>query len=138
MSQPDQLHEGSDARGDAAPLYLHSVLAFAAKAGALLLASGAGAADVVDAVLAVVRTAALDDVTVDVTYTELTISYHPDQDVPYTRVRTIPQRTFNYGKLTKATQLVERYCQGQLTLSAAGDELRRLLSGDATRGTPVP
>lgn len=115
-------------------MYFHAVFAFAAKSGALLLASGAGAADVVDAALAVARTAGLDDVTVDVTYSELTISYRPDQDAPYTRIHRIPQRTFDYGKLTDVSHLVERYCQGQLTLSAASAELRRL---ETTRG-PYP
>ena len=96
---------------------------FAVKAGALLLASDAAAAEVVEAMLAVAKQAGIENVSVDVTYSELTFSYRPDNGVPYTRIQTIHQRTFNYGKLTDVLGLVERFCQGQLTISEAEAEL---------------
>jgi hypothetical protein len=116
------------------PLNLHTVADFAVKAGAFLLASGAAAAEVVAAMLAVAQQAGIENVSVDVTYSELTFSYRPDHGAPYTRIQTIHQRTFNYGKLTDVSHLVERFCQGQLTMSEADAGL----SSIATSPGPYP
>lgn len=108
------------------PPYLHSVAGFTVTAGALLLSSGAAAAEAVEAMLAIAQRAALDDVSVDVTYTDITFSYYPDDAPPLTRIHNIRQRTFNYGKLTDVTLLVERFSNGQLTLAEAEAEIKRL------------
>lgn len=114
---------------EVAPHYLHAVAGFATNAGALLLANGAAAAEVVDAMLAVAQTAKIEDVTVDVTYAELTFAYRPAGDAPYLQFQTIQQRTFNYGKLTDVSRLVERFSQGQVTIDEAAAEVSRIAAG---------
>src|SRR5579871_2091703 len=108
------------------PQYLRSVADFAVEAGGLLLASGAAAAEVEQAMLAAAQTAGIENVTVDVTYSQLTFSYRPEGDVPYTRIHRIRGRTFDYGKMTEVSLLVERFCQGQITIGIANAEVRRL------------
>ena len=113
---------------DVEPGYLHTVADFALQAGALLLASGAAAAEVVGAMLAIAQKAGVVDVSVDVTYAVLTFSYRSldDDAAPYTRMQTIHGRTYNYGKLTEVSRLVERFCQGHVTLNEANTEIHRV------------
>ena len=51
---------------------VHSVANFAAKAGALMLANGAAAAEVVQAMIDIAQEAGVANVVVDVTYTYIT------------------------------------------------------------------
>jgi uncharacterized membrane protein YjjP (DUF1212 family) len=102
--------------------------------GALMLFSGAAAAEVVRAMLAVAHTADMKNVTVDVTYSVLTFSYTSRDDVPYTIFHAVSGKSFNYGKLTDVLDLVDRFCREQLTIDAARAEIRTL----ATSVGPYP
>jgi uncharacterized membrane protein YjjP (DUF1212 family) len=133
VGQSDRLDEKPVA-AEVNPRYLRSVADFAVEAGGLLLASGAAAAEVEQAMLAVAQVAGIENVTVDVTYSQLTFAYRPEGDVPYTRIHRIRGRTFDYGRMTEVSLLVERFCRGQLTIGGAGVEVRRL----ATSRGPYP
>jgi uncharacterized membrane protein YjjP (DUF1212 family) len=133
VGQADRPDE-TPAAAEVNPQYLRAVADFAVEAGGLLLASGAAAAEVEQAMFAVAQQAGIDHVTVDVTYNQLTFSYHPDGEIPFTRIHTIHGRTFDYGKMTEVSHLVERFCRGQLTIGVAEAEVRRL----ATARGPYP
>ena len=63
-------------------MQLEAVLDFAAQAGALMLANGAASADVVQAMFDITRTAGVKDVSIDVTYTQLTLFHREVEDLP--------------------------------------------------------
>lgn len=92
---------------------------FAATVGELMLASGAAAAEAMAAMLDIIEAAGAADLDIDLNYSQITLSYRPADGVPVTRVETVYQRTFNYGKFTDVSALVKCFCQGELTVDLA-------------------
>ena len=92
-----------------------TALRFASKAGAMLLSSGAAASDVVEVTWSIATKAGLD-VTADVTYTHLTISYETPGSAPYLRTEMIRTRTFDHGRLTEVSEVVDDFLQGGITV----------------------
>jgi uncharacterized membrane protein YjjP (DUF1212 family) len=66
--------------------------------------------------LDIAQAAGVDDVSVDVNYTQLTFSY-------VTRIQLIDRRVYDYGRLTDVSGLVERFCEGRHSLAEAQAEL---------------
>jgi uncharacterized membrane protein YjjP (DUF1212 family) len=106
-----------------------AALRFATRAGAMLLSSGAAASDVVEVTWSIASKAGLD-VTADVTYTHLTISYLRSESQPYLGTEMIRTRTFDYGRLTEVSEVVDGYLNGRITV---GEGLARLAAIDAAR-----
>lgn len=110
-----------------------AALRFASQAGAMLLSSGGAASDVVEVSSSIAGRAGLD-VTADVTYTHLTISYLSVESPPYLRTEMIRTRTFDHGLLTSVSEVVDDYLEGRITVD---DGLARL-DAIASAGSPYP
>lgn len=101
----------------------------ALRIGELLLAAGAGAADVSAQMNNVGHAAGLRNFTADVTFTELTMSYQPAGDVPpIIAIRQVRARQADYATLTAVDHLVRRVVSGRLSQSAAAEQLKALTS----------
>lgn len=102
--------------------------------GELLLASGAGAADVVAAMHALGNQFGLPRTEVDVTFTSLSMSVRTRPGEPAVLlVRQVTRRTIDYATLTNVDHLVRLVLSGDLSLSAARADLARIIS--SSRGT---
>src|SRR5262245_64796933 len=81
---------------------INLTLDLALRVGELLLASGAGAADVTATMLSVTTACGLRNCVVDVTFTALAISYQPGKDeISQSQMRAVPSRVTDYGNLTE-------------------------------------
>ncbi|MFN2534635.1 MAG: threonine/serine exporter ThrE family protein [Pseudonocardiaceae bacterium] len=121
------MHEEQEHRGSphTEQEKVRGAIELASHAGAVLLSSGAAASEVAQAVLDVLDTAGLRQVTVDINYTALLVTHHPPGDTPYVHVETIGVRAFNYGRQTDMLHVVERFTAGELALDAARREAIR-------------
>ena len=102
---------------------LHAVFDLAMRIGEGLLSNGAAASEVTATVLRVTSSSGLRNVSVQVTFDEVTISYLPDQlSAPFTRVRSASARVQDFSRLAAFEDITHRYIAGDLDL----DEARRL------------
>ncbi|MDO9456560.1 threonine/serine exporter ThrE family protein [Nocardioides sp.] len=105
------------------------VLDFCLRIGELLLASGAGAADVTATMLSVARAFHADEADVDITFTSLTMSHQTSPDeVPLIATRHVQRRVIDYQDLTRVDHLVRGVIAGELGLREGRAELRRIVS----------
>ncbi len=108
---------------------IHQTLDFCLRVGEVLLASGAGAADVSLTMQAMARALGLSHAEVDVTFVSLSMSSQSGPDEPSTvSIRTVKQRDLDYEDLTLIDQLVRYVVSGQIELDEARHRLARIVS----------
>ena len=118
------------------PRQVNQVLDFCLRVGELLLASGAGAADVTATMQSVaqhlgLRSAHLD---LDVTFTALSLTHQADpEEQPVTATRTVKQRTVDYEHLTRVDHLVREVLADRIELKEARASLARIVSSGHIR-----
>ncbi len=118
---------------DAREVYEAADLAL--RVGEVVLASGAGAADVYATVLAVTRACGLRQVHVDITFNTLTVSHQPGLDgPPQTYVRTVNYRGLDYGSLTEVDTLVDALLHSTIDRKSA----RRRIAEIGSAAKPYP
>ncbi len=102
--------------------------------GELLLASGAGAADVTATMQAVARSLGLRNVDVDITFTSLSASFQPVADEPaIVQLRYVKQRAIDYEHLTRVDHLVRELLRQEVDLKEARSALGRITSSGHDR-----
>ncbi|MER7251707.1 threonine/serine exporter family protein [Kribbella sp. NPDC000426] len=108
---------------------VYETLDLALRVGEVLLSSGAGAADVTAAMLAVTEACGVRHVIADVTFVELSLRHQPSSREPAAdQVRRVTQRPIDYGHLTQVDETVNRLVAGDVTRSEARDQVARILS----------
>ena len=101
---------------------LHAVFDLAMRIGEGLLSNGAAASEVTATVLRVTSSSGLRNVSVQVTFNEVTISYLADESAtPFTRVRSASDRVQDFARLAAFEDISHQYLSGELAL----DEARR-------------
>lgn len=111
------------------PGELNLILDFCLRVGELLLASGAGAADVTATMQSLARSFDARAAEVDITFTSLSVTYQSSPDeVPLVATRQVKRRTIDYQDLTRVDHLVREVSRGDLDLLDARAELRRIVS----------
>lgn len=114
---------------------LNLTLDFCLRVGELLLASGAGAADVTSTMQSLAWHFGVRHPDIDVTFTALSMSSQPDPDEPpLLQVRHVKQREIDYEDLTLVDQLVREVIADRVDLSEARTTLARIVSSG--HGTP--
>jgi uncharacterized membrane protein YjjP (DUF1212 family) len=105
----------------------YKTLDLALRVGEMLLANGAGAADVSATMLAVTRACGLYGVSVDVTFTELTLVHQPSFDDPgLVQKRSVRHREIDYEDLTFVDHIVRAVLAGEVTRDDARARMARL------------
>nr|WP_245354709.1 threonine/serine exporter family protein [Brachybacterium sacelli] len=90
------------------------------RVGVGLLANGAAASEVTATVLRVTSSSGLRNVSVQVTFDEVIISYLADESAtPFTRVRAASARTQNFARLAAFEDITHSYISGELPLEEA-------------------
>ncbi|MGO1600177.1 MAG: threonine/serine ThrE exporter family protein [Brachybacterium sp.] len=101
---------------------LHAVFDLAMRIGEGLLTNGAAASEVTATVLRVTSSSGLRNVSAQVTFNEVTISYLADESAtPFTRVRSASDRVQDFARLAAFEDISHGYLSGELSL----DEARR-------------
>ncbi|MDN5820032.1 MAG: threonine/serine exporter family protein [Brachybacterium sp.] len=101
---------------------LHAVFDLAMRIGEGLLTNGAAASEVTATVLRVTSSSGLRNVSAQVTFNEVTISYLADETAPpFTRVRSAGDRVQDFARLAAFEDISHGYLSGELPL----DEARR-------------
>jgi uncharacterized membrane protein YjjP (DUF1212 family) len=109
-------------------------LDLALRMGEMLLSSGAGAADVTATMLAVVHACGLRHVAADVTFTQVSLNYHPSVDEPAViQVRHVTQREIDYEDLTLVDHIARDLQTRVITRDEARDRLARVVSSGHRR-----
>src|SRR5690606_38115071 len=99
---------------------LHAVFDLAMRIGEGLLTNGAAASEVTATVLRVTSSSGLRNVSVQVTFNEVTISYLADESAtPFTRVRAAGERTQDFARLAAFEDISHQYLSGELSLDEA-------------------
>ncbi|MBV7411606.1 threonine/serine exporter family protein [Dermabacteraceae bacterium TAE3-ERU27] len=99
---------------------LHAVFDFAMRTGELMLSNGSPAADVTATLLRIVSASGIRNVTTEVTFNEISLSYLPDEEaLPFTRLRAVHNRTTDYSRLDALENNTHRYCAGEIDLPQA-------------------
>lgn len=99
---------------------LHAVFDLAMRIGEGLLTNGAAASEVTATILRVTSSSGLRNVSVQVTFDEVTISYLPDElSTPFTRVRSASTRAQDFRKLAAFEDVTHGYITGELPLEEA-------------------
>ncbi|WP_114853726.1 threonine/serine exporter ThrE family protein [Brachybacterium sp. YJGR34] len=99
---------------------LHAVFDLAMRIGEGLLTNGAAASEVTATVLRVTSSSGLRNVSVQVTFDEVTISYLPDElGTPFTRVRSVGARVQDFARLAAYEDVSHQYLSGELPLEEA-------------------
>lgn len=99
---------------------LHAVFDLAMRIGEGLLTNGAAASEVTATVLRVTSSSGLRNVSVQVTFNEVTISYLADESAtPFTRVRSAGERTQDFARLAAFEDISHQYLSGELPLDEA-------------------
>lgn len=97
--------------------------------GELLLANGAGAADVTATMQSVARHLGLRNPDIDVTFTSLSMSYQPSpEEPPLALIRQVWQREIDYEDLTRVDHLVRDLLSGRTDLVEARATVARIRS----------
>ncbi len=104
------------------------------RVGELLLANGAGAADVTATMQSMAAHLGLRQANIDVTFTSLSIGYQgTPEDPPLVLMRQVGQREINYEDLTAVNQLVHDLITGETDVTEARRAAARIRSsGHAT------
>jgi uncharacterized membrane protein YjjP (DUF1212 family)/uncharacterized membrane protein YjjB (DUF3815 family) len=104
---------------------LHAIFDLAMRIAEGLLTNGAAASEVTATVLRVTSSSGLRNVSVQVTFSEVTISYLADEaSTPFTRVRNANDRVQDFSRLAAFEDVTHQYITGELSL----DEARRVAS----------
>jgi uncharacterized membrane protein YjjP (DUF1212 family) len=112
----------------------YKTLDLALRVGEMLLSAGAGAADVTATMLSVTHACGLRGVSADVTFTEVSLNYHPSLEDPgIIQVRHVTHREIDYEDLTLVDHLVRDLLDGEITRDEARDRLKRLTSSGHRR-----
>ena len=91
---------------------LHAVFDLAMRIGEGLLTNGAAASEVTATVLRVTSSSGLRNVSVQVTFNEVTISYLADESAtPFTRVRSAGERTQDFARLAAFEEIGRASCR---------------------------
>ncbi|MEV0802896.1 threonine/serine exporter family protein [Kribbella sp. NPDC050281] len=108
---------------------VYEALDLALRIGEVLLSSGAGAADVTAAMLAVTEACEVHHVSADVTFVDLTLRHQPTRDVPAAiQVRRVSWRPVDYANLIEVDETVNRLVAGEVTQGEARDRVARIVS----------
>ena len=106
----------------------------ALRIGEMLLVSGASAAGVTAAMLAVTRACGLHNVSADVTFIDLTLRHQPNIEEPVAiQVRRVTRRPVNYAELIEVDRVVHDLVAGDLNRDQARDEVARIISAGHRR-----
>ena len=117
---------------------LYRILNFALRAGALMLASGAGTAEVEATIVELTAACGLPSCEVDVTFTSLTVSYLRGEDVePVTTMQVVRQRSVDFGRLSAVHRLREDLVARRLAPEEAFAALDAVVGLPSRRGTIV-
>lgn len=108
---------------------VHLAIDLCLRVGEMLLASGAGAADVQATMRSVASHLGLRQAQLDVTFTALSMSYQasPDQ-LPVLMVRHVQQREIDYEDLTAVDRLVRDLLTDKLDLYLARSQMATIVS----------
>lgn len=113
---------------------IYRTMDLALRIGELMLAAGAGAADVSAQMDNVARATGIRTITADVTFTELTMSYQgPDDKLPLILIRTVRTRAANYTQLTAVDHLVRALVSGLIDRDEAATRIRAIAGSAAPR-----
>ncbi len=113
---------------------IYRTMDLALRIGEVLLATGAGAADVSAQMNNVGRACGLRNFAADVTFTELTMSYQPPGDEPaLIQIRQVRARQVNYTALTAVDRLVRDLVAGRTSRDDAAATIRSLTSAPNRR-----
>lgn len=113
---------------------VHKALDLALWVGEILLVSGAGAADVPTAMLAVTDACGLRGVSADVTFTDLTLRHKGSPDEPATTlVRRVTRRPVDYATLIEADRIIGELTSGRISRDEARAQVARAVSSGPTR-----
>ena len=105
-------------------------LDFCLRVGELLLASGAGAADVTATMRSLAHHYGLRTAEIDVTFINLSMQYQASpEDVPALMTRQVKVRTIDYEHLTLVDHLIRAVLRDEVDLREARTELARIVSG---------
>lgn len=105
------------------------------RVGEMLLANGAGAADVTSTMRAVAHHLGLRRTDIDVTFTQISMSYQYDASEPtLVMIRQVMQRTIDYEDLTQVDHMVRALIAGELDLYTARTRMATIVSV----GHPLP
>lgn len=108
---------------------LNLTMDFCLRVGELLLASGAGAADVTATVQTLAWHFGVRHPDLDVTFTSLSMSYQvTPEEPPLIQLRHVKQRDLDYEDLTLVDQLVRDVLADEVDLSQARSTLARIVS----------
>ena len=108
---------------------VYKTLDLGLRIGEMLLASGAGAADVSATMSSVVRACGLRGATADVTFTELAMSHQTGFDEPaMIQIRQVRHRDIDYEDLTLVDHLVRDLLAGRVGRDGARSRLARIVS----------
>jgi uncharacterized membrane protein YjjP (DUF1212 family) len=108
---------------------LNLTLDFCLRVGELLLSSGAGAADVTAAMQELSWQLGARNPEVDVTFTQLSMSYQAAPDEPaYVLIRQVKHRDIDYEDLTLVDHLTRDVLNGDTDLKEARARLARIVS----------
>ena len=126
--QPAATMSGMEARE------LNLTLDFCLRVGELLLANGAGAADVTATMQALAWQYGVRYPEVDVTFTSVSMSYQYDpEEPPVVMIRQVKQREIDYEDLTLVDHLVRDVLRGEVPIKEARTRMGRIVSSGHTR-----
>ena len=109
--------------------YTRSVLDIAMRLGEVMFSNGAGAEDVVSAVLAITRAYGVRNVEADVTHTVLELSYeNPSTHETISKTRNVRTRTLDYYTLTRASDLIAELAANPIEVAEARRSIARIVS----------
>jgi uncharacterized membrane protein YjjP (DUF1212 family) len=108
---------------------IYKTLDLCLRIGEVLLSSGAGAADVTATMLSLAHGLGLRNADVDVTFTQLSMSYQPSMDEPaLIQVRNVRHRDIDYEDLTRVDHLIHAVLLGEADRDEARQQLARIIS----------
>lgn len=112
--------------------YTRSVLDIAMRLAEVMFTNGAGAEDVVSAVLAITRAYGVRNVDADVTYSVIELSYeNPSTHETIARTRNVRHRTLDYSTLTRASNFIVELVEHPLDVPEARRAIARIVSSPA-------
>ncbi|MDO5662672.1 MAG: threonine/serine exporter family protein [Brachybacterium sp.] len=99
---------------------LHSVFDLAMRVGVGMLTNGAAASEVTATVLRITASSGLRNVSVQVTFDEVAISYLSDAEAtPFTRIRSASSRVQDFTRLEDLERITREYVRGDVGLDEA-------------------
>ena len=117
---------------------VYRILNFALRAGAVMLASGAGTVEVEATILAITDACGLQAVEVDVTFTSLTASFIRGDDVePVTTLQVVRHRSVDYGRLAAASRMADDLVHGRIAPDQAMARLGEIQATPPRQGWRV-